>query len=358
MTAGFLSIRNVVKTYNGSRVVDDISIDIGRSEFVTLLGGSGSGKTTTLMMIAGFTLPEAGSIYLDGEDITFLPPSQRNLGVVFQNYSLFPHMSVFENVAYPLRIRRIGSAEVAERVGAALDLVQLTGYGERLPSQLSGGQQQRVAFARASVFEPRLLLMDEPLGALDKKLRDHLQLEILRLQKKLKVAVVYVTHDQNEALTMSDRIAIVHRGRLEQVGAPRELYHRPNNRFVADFVGEASFVEGIVCDVNSSTAAALQVAEGFVAAFVPTTPVTQGQIASLMVRPEVVRPASDRPDAENRVTGVIEDVIYIGEYTRYKLSLPGGQTLLMKQASNHGTIQFEVGEAVPVAWNVNDGRHV
>ncbi|THD72734.1 MAG: ABC transporter ATP-binding protein [Bradyrhizobium sp.] len=357
MTAGFLSLRNVVKAYNGSRVVDDVSMDIGRSEFVTLLGGSGSGKTTTLMMIAGFTLPEAGSIYLDGQDITFLPPSQRNVGVVFQNYSLFPHMSVFENVAYPLRVRRMRSIEITERVRAALDLVQLTGYDERLPSQLSGGQQQRVAFARAVVFEPRLLLMDEPLGALDKKLRDHLQLEILRFQKKLKVAVVYVTHDQNEALTMSDRIAIVHRGRLEQVGTPRELYHRPKTRFVADFVGEASFVEGVVCEVNSSSAT-LQVAEGFIVTFLPSTSVTPGNVISLMVRPEVVRPANDLPNAENRVTGVVQDIVYTGEYTKYKLLLPGGQMLLMKQASNHGTIEFNVGDAVPIAWSVKDGRHV
>ena len=237
----YLRFENVAKHYGDVRAVDDVSIDVGREEFLTLLGASGSGKTTLLMTVAGFTMPDRGRIVLDGEDITWLPPSLRNIGVVFQSYALFPHMTVSENVAYPLRVRKVPRRESEERTERALDLVQLGGFGERMPSQLSGGQQQRVALARAVVFEPRLLLMDEPLGALDKKLREYMQLEIKQLQRQLRITVIYVTHDQSEALTMSDRIAIMNDGRFEQVGSPEGLYRAPANRFVADFIGETCF---------------------------------------------------------------------------------------------------------------------
>ena len=242
----YLRFENVAKHYGNVRAVDDVSIDVGREEFLTLLGASGSGKTTLLMTVAGFTMPDRGRIVLDGEDITWLPPSLRNIGVVFQSYALFPHMTVFQNVAYPLRVRKVPRRASQERTERALELVQLGGFGERMPSQLSGGQQQRVALARAVVFEPRLLLMDEPLGALDKKLREYMQLEIKQLQRQLRITVIYVTHDQSEALTMSDRIAIMNDGRFEQVGSPEGLYRVPANRFVADFIGETCFFRAVV----------------------------------------------------------------------------------------------------------------
>src|SRR5512132_1690651 len=222
--------------------LDTLTLEVEQGEFVTLLGPSGSGKTTTLMMIAGFEEPTAGEILVSGEPVVHRPAYRRNIGVVFQSYALFPHMTVAANVAYPLRMRNVGRDEIRRRVAAALDLVQLVALGGRYPGQLSGGQQQRVALARALVFEPPLLLMDEPLGALDKKLREDLQLEIKRIQREVGVSVIYVTHDQSEALTMSDRIAIMRGGRLEQYAAAEELYERPATRFVAEFVGEATLL--------------------------------------------------------------------------------------------------------------------
>src|SRR5688572_11305539 len=233
---------NLRKLYGGVVALDTLTLSVKQGEFVTLLGPSGSGKTTTLMMIAGFEDPSAGDILVNGEPVVSRPPHRRNIGVVFQSYALFPHMTVAGNVGYPLRMRHVRRDDVRRRVAAALDLVQLGALGDRYPAQLSGGQQQRVALARALVFEPPLLLMDEPLGALDKKLREDLQLEIKRIHRDVGVTVIYVTHDQSEALTMSDRIAIMRAGRLEQYGAADELYERPATRFVAEFVGEATLL--------------------------------------------------------------------------------------------------------------------
>src|SRR5574343_936781 len=227
-TTPLVRFAGVQKTYDGlSLVVRSLDLDIQRGEFLSLLGPSGSGKTTTLMMLAGFESPTAGEILLDGAPITRTPPHKRNFGMVFQNYALFPHMSVADNVAYPLTVRKVPKAEIATRVAKALDMVQLGGRGERFPGQLSGGQQQRVALARALVFEPQLVLMDEPLGALDKQLREHMQMEIKHIHQRLGVTVVYVTHDQGEALTMSDRVAVFHQGEIQQIAPPRELYETP-----------------------------------------------------------------------------------------------------------------------------------
>src|SRR5574343_650440 len=227
-TTPLVRFAGVQKTYDGlSLVVRSLDLDIQRGEFLSLLGPSGSGKTTTLMMLAGFESPTAGEILLDGAPITRTPPHKRNFGMVFQNYALFPHMSVADNVAYPLTVRKVPKAEIASRVAKALDMVQLGGKGERFPGQLSGGQQQRVALARALVFEPQLVLMDEPLGALDKQLREHMQMEIKHIHQRLGVTVVYVTHDQGEALTMSDRVAVFHQGEIQQIAPPRELYETP-----------------------------------------------------------------------------------------------------------------------------------
>ena len=237
--------------------VDGVSLDIAPGEFVTLLGPSGSGKTTTLMMLAGFEIPTAGEIYVDEDPIASVPPYRRNIGMVFQNYALFPHMTVGENIAFPLQMRKMSRAEITRQTTAVLALVGLPGYEGRYPRQLSGGQQQRVAVARALVFNPRVLLMDEPLGALDKQLREHLQLEIKALHDQLGVTIIYVTHDQEEALVMSDRIAVMNDGRIEQCGLPTELYDEPSTRFVATFIGESNFIDGVV-DRLDGTAACIE----------------------------------------------------------------------------------------------------
>ncbi len=241
---GALTLRNLTKIYGDLHAVDDVSLDVAPGEFVTLLGPSGSGKTTTLRIIGGFIKPEAGTVSLDGRDLTKVPPYKRDIGMVFQNYALFPHMTASENVGFPLQMRRVPKAEVKEKVREALRLVRLEELGDRYPKQLSGGQQQRVALARSFSFDPQLLLMDEPLGALDKKLREALQLEVLRISRQLGVTVVYVTHDQEESLVMSDRIAIYNEGRIEQIGTGEDLYERPVSLFVADFVGESNIYRG------------------------------------------------------------------------------------------------------------------
>jgi putative spermidine/putrescine transport system ATP-binding protein len=241
-----IRIDQVSKSFGAVQVIKDLSLDIERGEFVSLLGPSGSGKTTLLMLLAGFEQPTAGSIVLDGRRIDHLPPHRREMGVVFQNYALFPHMSVADNVAFPLKMRGVGRAEVESRVTRALDVVQLAALRDRRPAQLSGGQQQRVALARALVFEPAVVLMDEPLGALDKQLREQMQLDIRALHKRLELTVVFVTHDQSEALTMSDRIAVFNQGIIEQIGPPRDIYDHPRTRFVAEFIGETNLLEGTV----------------------------------------------------------------------------------------------------------------
>jgi putative spermidine/putrescine transport system ATP-binding protein/mannopine transport system ATP-binding protein len=247
-TGKALSVVGLHKAYRDSVAVHEASMEIGAGEFVTFLGPSGSGKTTTLMMIAGFTEPDAGTITVDGRDVTRLAPQKRGFGFVFQQYLLFPHMTVGENVAFPLQLRGIGKAEIRRRVGETLEMAGLTGLGGRKPRELSGGQQQRVALCRALVYRPPVVLMDEPLGALDKKLRDQLQLEIKNIQRELGLTVIYVTHDQEEALVLSDRIAVMRDGRIDQFGAPRELFERPCTPFVADFLGAANFLPGTVAE--------------------------------------------------------------------------------------------------------------
>lgn len=237
-----ISIRGLDKSFGTLKAVDDVSIEIPSGEFLALLGPSGSGKSTVLMMMAGFEVPTGGQILIDGQDCTRLPPQKRNIGMVFQHYSLFPHMTVLDNVAFPLKMRGVGRAERRRRAGQALEVVRLSGYGDRMPAQMSGGQRQRVALARAIVYEPRLLLMDEPLSALDKNLREEMQLEIKRLHVELGITVVFVTHDQGEALTMADRIAILRGGQIQQISPARELYERPANLFAAGFIGEMNMI--------------------------------------------------------------------------------------------------------------------
>ena len=344
----------VGKTYDGlTRVVDELHLDVRRGEFLTLLGPSGSGKTTTLMMLAGFETPTAGEILLDGKPLGHLPPYKRQVGMVFQNYALFPHMSVAENIAFPLSVRGMARHEVARRVEVALEMVQLGGFGGRRPAQLSGGQQQRVAVARALVFEPKLVLMDEPLGALDKQLREQMQLEIRRLHQRLGVTMMYVTHDQHEALTMSDRIAVFHRGRIQQLDTPATIYEQPANAFVARFIGENNRFEGTLervdgqyCTVRLAGGAAI---EGVLADTLAT-----GAHVSVSVRPERVQIAGAGHTIARvpgrHLSGTLRELIYLGDHVRARVALPGNDDFTVKRPIDEAPGLPVVGSTVDIAW--------
>ena len=361
-----LELVAVSKTFGSVRAVDDVSLTVASGEFLTLLGPSGSGKTTTLMMIAGFESVTAGEILLGGRRLTRVPPYRRNLGMVFQHYALFPHMTVHDNLAFPLRTRGITRAETDQRVEEALDRVRLPGYGMRFPAQLSGGQQQRVALARALVYGPPVLLMDEPLGALDKKLREQMQLEIKHIQRELRLTVIYVTHDQEEALTMSDRIAVMRQGRIVQLGPPEDLYERPADQFVADFIGESNFLEVTVRAVEGGTATALT-GSGFEVTLAGGDAGAEGTRLTLALRPERVRLASrgEQARAQGQLTangyqwwnGVIEEVVYIGATRKYQIRL-GGQLLVAQQQAGSDVPYFREGESVQVGWSMADLRVV
>src|SRR5215468_1281278 len=319
MTSATIRLENVTKTFDGRIVaVDGVTLDIRQGEFFSLLGPSGCGKTTTLRMIAGFETPDVGAIRVDGADITHVPAHKRDMGMVFQSYALFPHRSVAENVAFGLRMRELPRPDIERRVKAALAQVALTGLEDRKPGQLSGGQQQRVALARALVVEPPVLLCDEPLGALDRKLRQQMQFELKELQKRLGVTLVFVTHDQEEALAMSDRIAVMNHGRVEQVGAPTEIYERPRTRFVADFIGEINILE------------------------------ERGGARAL--RPEKIRLV---PPAEARLSGTIETANFLGGATLYRVRA-NGRTFLARETHGGERSPRGPGDPVGLAWNDSD----
>lgn len=346
-----IELRGIVKRYDGLLAVDSLTLDIAAGEFVSFLGPSGSGKTTTLLLVAGFITPNQGTIMLGGEDITRLPPYRRNIGMVYQNYALFPHMTVAKNIAFPLRMRGVERSKIARLVTRALNLVKLDGLQDRLPIQLSGGQQQRVALARALVFEPPLLLMDEPLGALDKKLREELQIEIKRIQRAIRSTVIYVTHDQEEAMSMSDRIVVMHGGHVEQVGPPNELYERPRTRFVADFLGSANFfdmrvaIAGEPALLRTTGGLAIEV-RGLVGAAV-------GDQFTVAIRPERVRiDTSATANACWRPARVI-DCSYHGDTQRFQVELAGCDKLTVFRP-NVGQPLIPRGAAVAVAWDPSD----
>jgi spermidine/putrescine ABC transporter ATP-binding subunit len=350
---GAIDLRGVTKRYGAERVVDDVSLAIQPGEFFSLLGPSGSGKTTTLMMIAGFAGVDEGAIAVDGADISGMQPQHRGFGMVFQNYAIFPHLNVFENVAFPLRARRQPEAAVRERVTWALDLVQLGAFADRFARQLSGGQQQRVAIARAIVFEPRIVLMDEPLGALDKNLRYDMQVEIKEIQRRLGMTVVYVTHDQEEAMNMSDRIAIMNRGRIEQVGMPSEVYERPSNAFVGRFLGEANILDGTI-DGLEGDCATLRVG-GLVLLARVRGAVTVGSRASLFVRPErvAIRLPGAGERSGNRVEGRVRRVSFLGNIVRYLVEA-APSTHVMVDVQNDGRPPLAVDTAVALGWAMDD----
>jgi spermidine/putrescine ABC transporter ATP-binding subunit len=321
-------IVDVVKDYGTVRAVDHVSLDVEAGEFLALLGPSGSGKTTILMAIAGFERTTSGQIHIGDRRIDQVPPHQRGIGMVFQRYALFPHMSVADNVAFPLRMRRLPRSEQRGLVEEALRMVRLEGYGSRQPNQLSGGQQQRVALARALVYRPPVLLMDEPLGALDRKLREELQLELRQLQRELGTTVVYVTHDQGEALTMADRIAVIHEGRLRQVGAPRELYERPATAFVAGFIGETNLLEGQV--VGASSDCTIRVASGdelVVRLDEGRTP-EPGAAVRVAIRPERFR--LEPGHVPGALHGRVAEVVYVGDVVRYLVDVAGMPAVFVK----------------------------
>jgi putative spermidine/putrescine transport system ATP-binding protein len=353
VTHGYLQLHGVTKRYGAQIACQSIDLAVGKEEFLTILGPSGSGKTTLLMMIAGFTLPDEGRVHLDGSDITRMPSHRRDIGVVFQSYALFPHLTVRENLAYPLRVRRAPRAVIHERIRWALDLMRLDDLEERYPSQLSGGQQQRVAVARAMIFQPRLMLMDEPLGALDKKLRDYMQVELKALQRKVRTAVVYVTHDQNEALAMSDRIAVMNRGRIEQFDSPRTIYQQPKSRFVAEFLGDAVLLPARVLRINAEIADMALACGSELSAPVHGR-LEPGQVVTLMIRPETI--VLGGAGCENRLGGLVEEVVFLGDYTRCKLEISAGVQVHIKHPSHHPSDAIRIGNRIEIGWRTHDTR--
>ncbi|SFB05050.1 putative spermidine/putrescine transport system ATP-binding protein [Amycolatopsis marina] len=353
LVGGELRLHDVRKTYSGQRGVERVDLDVKSGEFLTMLGPSGSGKTTTLNLIAGFLDADEGSITLDGRELSGVPPHKRGLGMVFQNYALFPHMSAADNVAYPLRVRGIKGAEQRRLVSQALAMVQLEEYADRRPTALSGGQQQRVALARSFVFQPRLLLMDEPLGALDKKLRETLQIEISRICRELGATVIYVTHDQEEALAMSDHIAIYNHGRIEQIGTAEELYRRPNSLFVADFVGESTVLRG------TRSNGCLHYGDETLAAAAPEAAVSASGRAALVLRPENLRvfPASAAgqvPEGFSTLRTTVVDWVYLGVARKCLLRDKQGATVTARVAAGHDISELGTGREAIVAWDPAD----
>ncbi len=348
-----VSFRGVSKSYGGRDfALRDLNIDVQEGELLTLLGPSGSGKTTCLMLLAGFESPSSGTLLLEGVAIDGVPAYRRNIGMVFQNYALFPHMTVAENLAFPLSVRGIGKAEIARGVEAALKMVRLEDLGRRRPNQLSGGQQQRVALARALIFKPALVLMDEPLAALDRELREQMQYEIRRLQQDLRITMIYVTHDQQEALRMSDRIAVFERGVLRQVARPRDLYERPESAFVARFVGENNGLFGQVESIDGTVCRVLM-PDGSRVSASASRGLVPGQRVFLSLRPERVRQAGDSP-LENRFTGRVSDFEYLGDRLRVRLPLLGREDFSLMFPSGNGPHDLTAGSSMTVEWRTED----
>jgi len=353
----FVAFKNVQKSYDGEiLVVKDLNLDIPEGEFLTMLGPSGSGKTTSLMMLAGFEPATHGEIYLAGESINNVPPNKRGIGMVFQNYALFPHMTVAENLAFPLKVRNMGKAEIEEKVNSALAMVELHQMGGRRPAQLSGGQQQRVAVARALVFSPKLILMDEPLGALDKQLREQMQYEIKHIHENLGVTVVYVTHDQAEALTMSDRIAVFEDGIIQQLSTPDDLYERPQNSFVAQFIGENNKLDGTVSALSGDTCIVDLLGGGQVKAAKVGDLVGVGDRTTLSLRPERVEIEPKKGAVPNILEGEIGELIYLGDHIRTRIIVAGNEEFIVKVPNSADHVPLVEGAKVNVGWKTEDCR--
>ena len=352
----FVQFKNVQKSYDGETlVVKNLNLDIQEGEFLTMLGPSGSGKTTCLLMLAGFETATHGEIILNGKPINNVPPHKRNIGMVFQNYALFPHMTVKENLAFPLKVRKLPNSEIESKIKRALGMVQLEGFQNRRPMQLSGGQQQRVAVARALVFEPSLVLMDEPLGALDKQLREQMQYEIKHIHENLGVTIVYVTHDQSEALTMSNRIAVFNDGIIQQLASPEQLYEAPENAFVAQFIGENNTLRGKVSDMNGTTCkVTLENGQSVDALAVNVDSV--GTETSISLRPERVLVNPKKNSCKNLMEAQVLELIYLGDHIRSRVNVCGHDDFIIKVPNSADHAQLRPGDSVQVGWHVEDAR--
>ena len=354
---GFVVYDRVQKSYDGENlVVKDLNLSMPKGEFLTMLGPSGSGKTTCLMMLAGFETATHGEILLNGKPINNIPPHKRGIGMVFQNYALFPHMTIAENLSFPLEVRGMGKSEREGKIKRALGMVQMESFGSRRPAQLSGGQQQRVALARALVFEPELVLMDEPLGALDKQLREHMQFEITSLAHNLGLTTVYVTHDQTEALTMSDRVAVFNDGRIQQLAPPEDLYERPENSFVAQFIGENNKLDGVVQTI-SGKACTVRLDDGTVIDAQPVNVTRVGERTRVSIRPERVESNADRLHKDSHlVEAEVLEFIYMGDTFRTRLRVAGSDDFVMKYRNAQDQRRMAPGDKIRIGWRPEDCR--
>jgi putative spermidine/putrescine transport system ATP-binding protein len=356
-TDRFVVFDKVQKSYDGETlVVKDLNLSVAKGEFLTMLGPSGSGKTTCLMMLAGFETATHGEILLDGRPINSVPPHKRGIGMVFQNYALFPHMTVAENLSFPLEVRKIGRSEREGKIKRALDMVQMGAFGNRRPAQLSGGQQQRIALARALVFEPELVLMDEPLGALDKQLREHMQFEITRLAHDLGITTVYVTHDQTEALTMSDNVAVFDDGRIQQLAPPAVLYEEPVNSFVAQFIGENNTLNGVVQEISGDTCL-VKLDSGDLIDARPVNVSRVGERTCVSIRPERVEANKTRlhPGAHT-IRAEVMEFIYMGDTFRTRLKVAGNENFIMKTRNAPDQVRHRPGDVIEIGWLPKDCR--
>ncbi|NRB16908.1 MAG: ABC transporter ATP-binding protein [Rhodobacteraceae bacterium] len=353
----FVEFERVQKSYDGENlVVKDLNLSMPKGEFLTMLGPSGSGKTTCLMMLAGFETATHGDIRLGGTSINNIPPHKRGIGMVFQNYALFPHMTIAENLSFPLEVRKMGKTDREVKVMRALDMVEMGAFGGRRPSQLSGGQQQRIALARALVFEPELVLMDEPLGALDKQLREKMQFEITHLAHRLGITVVYVTHDQTEALTMSDRVAVFEDGRIQQLDPPDKLYEEPQNSFVAQFIGENNTLEGVVKEIKGGTAL-VQLDNGDLIDAKPVNVSKAGERTRVSIRPERVEFNKDRmPEGAHTLKAEVMEFIYMGDIFRTRLRVAGKDDFFVKTRNAPDQERLVPGQEIEIGWLADDCR--
>ena len=353
MTVLKLKIRDLRKTYGAVEAISNVNLDVSEGEFLTLLGPSGSGKTTLLMMVAGLTLPDSGEVWIEGQLSTYAPSSKRDIGIVFQNYALFPHITVFENIAFPLRMRHVEESIITKEVNKVLELVQLPAVAKRLPNELSGGQQQRIALARCMVYEPSIILMDEPLGALDKKLRDQMQLEIKRLHTRLGITILYVTHDQEEAMIMSDKICLLNNAKIEQIGTPADLYFRPRSEFAASFLGESNMFAVKVIGTHDAQHV-MEMANGTTLRAPKRSEIGGGSRASAMVRPESVSLISAGQSVENVIEGKLKETIMAGGITKYYVEVANEQTVAVTTLTARDSHQLSQSSKVRLGWNIED----